>query len=70
MATILNPHEDRRFLATTLRAHVKLHGLGLRHSRMSPTALRQKVEDLTEQTFKRGDWAGMEVALTKLIRKV
>lgn len=69
MTSITSPLENARFQAITLRAHVKLHGLKMRHSRMSSTELRQKVENLTGQAFKRGDWAGMEAALTTLIKK-
>jgi hypothetical protein len=55
MTTITNP-ADPMVQALFLKQHLKLMSKGLRHSKMSGTALLGKVSALTGRTYKRGQY--------------
>lgn len=55
MTLITNP-ADPLVQAKFLKIHLKLMAKGLKHSRMSGTALLGKVSALTGRTYKRGQY--------------
>ena len=58
-----------RSQAVFLRAHCRLHEVGMRHSTLSPTRLRQSVEQVTARSFRRGDWVSMIASLNQVIER-
>jgi hypothetical protein len=56
-----------RYNLVALRYHARLHATGMRHSQITPTQLRLKIEQVTSRKFKRGDWDAMCAALTDII---
>lgn len=56
-----------RFTLIALRGHCKLHNVGMRHSKITPTELRKLVEHATCEKFKRGDWKAMIASLDYML---
>ena len=57
----------RRFQAVTLRAHLRMHVKGMRHSRMSGTALLGATSRITGKAYKRGQYQPAVDDLTSLL---
>lgn len=70
-ATIIdNPGDNRRFQAVVTRSHLRLHALGMKHSRMPGTALLKHAAGLTGNKYKRGQYQQAVEDLTALIKEL
>ena len=48
--------QDVIFTALVLRGHMRLHLVGLKHSKLSGTKLLTRVAEVTGHTYKRGQY--------------
>jgi hypothetical protein len=66
-ATVISDPGHPRIQAVFLRAHVRMRKAGMKHSKITAEQLRHKVQAVTGDTYKSGDWDRMLQGLNAII---